>query len=180
HEAERRGRAAGIVIVARRNGASTDAGVGQRGRAESIDGCATIADFGFEAEATEVITHHGVNVITIVMVDAGDASARAGDIIIDVFDDHPAAFDAAMARRGAPAVAETLVALDRRRREVTTEAQTAQARRNEASKAIGAAKAQKDEATAAAPSPTLSVTRGSISFWTNSSIRSRSASLRAK
>ncbi|PCG08738.1 serine--tRNA ligase [Sphingomonas ginsenosidimutans] len=64
--------------------------------------------------------------------------------------DDPAAFDAAMARRGAPAVAETLVALDRRRREVTTEAQTAQARRNEASKAIGAAKAQKDEATAAA------------------------------
>ena len=64
--------------------------------------------------------------------------------------DDPAAFDAAMARRGAPAVAETLVALDRRRREVTTGAQTAQARRNEASKAIGAAKAQKDEATAAA------------------------------
>jgi seryl-tRNA synthetase len=64
--------------------------------------------------------------------------------------DDPAAFDAAMARRGAPAVAETLVALDRRRREVTTDAQTAQARRNEASKAIGAAKAQKDEATAAA------------------------------
>ena len=64
--------------------------------------------------------------------------------------DDPAAFDAAMARRGAPAVADMLVALDRRRREVTTEAQTAQARRNEASKAIGAAKAQKDEATAAA------------------------------
>lgn len=64
--------------------------------------------------------------------------------------DDPAAFDAAMARRGAPAVADTLVALDRRRREVTTEAQTAQARRNEASKAIGAAKAQKDESTAAA------------------------------
>jgi seryl-tRNA synthetase len=64
--------------------------------------------------------------------------------------DEPAAFDAAMARRGAPAVADTLVALDRRRREVTTEAQTAQARRNEASKAIGAAKAQKDESTAAA------------------------------
>lgn len=64
--------------------------------------------------------------------------------------DDPSAFDAAMARRGAPAVADTLVALDRRRREVTTEAQTAQARRNEASKAIGAAKAQKDESTAAA------------------------------
>ena len=64
--------------------------------------------------------------------------------------DDPAAFDAAMARRGAPAVAAELVDLDRRRRELTTEAQTAQARRNEASKAIGAAKAQKDEATAAA------------------------------
>ena len=32
--------------------------------------------------------------------------------------DDPAAFDAAMAKRGLPASAETLVALDRRRREV--------------------------------------------------------------
>ncbi|PZQ58605.1 MAG: serine--tRNA ligase [Sphingomonas taxi] len=64
--------------------------------------------------------------------------------------DDPAAFDAAMAKRGLAACADTLVALDRRRREAATEAQAAQARRNEASKAIGAARASKDEAAAAA------------------------------
>ncbi|MCD2316075.1 serine--tRNA ligase [Sphingomonas sp. IC-11] len=64
--------------------------------------------------------------------------------------DDPAAFDAAMARRGKPADAATILDLDRRRREVVTELQVGQARRNEASKAIGAAKAKKDEDTAAA------------------------------
>ncbi|OWK32972.1 serine--tRNA ligase [Sphingomonas mucosissima] len=64
--------------------------------------------------------------------------------------DEPAAFDAAMARRGKPADAATILDLDRRRREVVTELQVGQARRNEASKAIGAAKAKKDEETAAA------------------------------
>ena len=57
--------------------------------------------------------------------------------------DDPAAFDAAMARRGKPADAATILDLDRRRREVVTELQVGQARRNEASKAIGAAKAKK-------------------------------------
>ena len=64
--------------------------------------------------------------------------------------DDPAAFDAGLAKRGVAPAAATILDLDRRRRELTTEAQTAQARRNEASKAIGAAKAQKDEDTAAA------------------------------
>ncbi|KKI17683.1 serine--tRNA ligase [Sphingomonas sp. Ag1] len=64
--------------------------------------------------------------------------------------DDPAAFDAAMARRGKPADAATILDLDRRRREVVTELQVGQARRNEASKAIGAAKAKKDEETATA------------------------------
>lgn len=64
--------------------------------------------------------------------------------------DDPAAFDAAMARRGNPADAATILDLDRRRREIVTELQVGQARRNEASKAIGAAKAKKDEDTAAA------------------------------
>ena len=63
--------------------------------------------------------------------------------------DNPAAFDAALARRGVAPVAAALVALDERRRALITEAQAGQARRNEASKAIGAAKAAKDEATAA-------------------------------
>ena len=62
--------------------------------------------------------------------------------------DHPAAFDAAMQKRGVAASSSTIVALDQQRRALITEAQTAQARRNEASKAIGAAKAQKDETAA--------------------------------
>ncbi|MEG3151739.1 serine--tRNA ligase [Sphingomonas sp. ZT3P38] len=63
--------------------------------------------------------------------------------------DNPAAFDTALARRGVAPMAEALVALDERRRALITDAQAGQARRNEASKAIGAAKASKDEATAA-------------------------------
>src|SRR3954470_10995620 len=62
---------------------------------------------------------------------------------------HPAAFDAALAKRGFAPVADALVALDERRRALITEAQAGQARRNEASKAIGVAKASKDEAAAA-------------------------------
>src|SRR4051812_17459540 len=59
--------------------------------------------------------------------------------------DNPAAFDAALARRGLAPQAAELVALDEKHRAVVTELQLGQARRNEASKAIGAAKAQKDE-----------------------------------
>ncbi|WP_414900125.1 serine--tRNA ligase [Sphingomonas flavalba] len=64
--------------------------------------------------------------------------------------DDPEAFDAALARRGAPPAAAALVADDQRRRALATELQTALARRNEASKAIGAAKARKAEDEAAA------------------------------
>jgi seryl-tRNA synthetase len=63
--------------------------------------------------------------------------------------ENPAAFDAALARRGLSPLAAGLVALDEGHRALITEAQTGQARRNEASKAIGAAKAKKDDATAA-------------------------------
>lgn len=63
--------------------------------------------------------------------------------------DDPAAFDDAMHKRSVAASAERIVTLDQQRRALITEAQTAQARRNEASKAIGAAKAQRDEARAA-------------------------------
>ena len=61
-----------------------------------------------------------------------------------------AAFDAGLARRGVDAQSAALIALDADYRAVITENQQAQARRNEASKAIGAAKAQKDEAQASA------------------------------
>ncbi|MDB5726020.1 MAG: serine--tRNA ligase [Novosphingobium sp.] len=53
--------------------------------------------------------------------------------------ENPEAFDAGLARRGADPSAATILALDARRREVATRMQEAQNRRNEASKAIGAA-----------------------------------------
>ncbi|AOH84658.1 serine--tRNA ligase [Sphingomonas panacis] len=61
--------------------------------------------------------------------------------------DDPAAFDAALAKRGVAPASAALLALDEARRALITEAQTAQARRNEASKAIGAAKARRDDPT---------------------------------
>ena len=62
--------------------------------------------------------------------------------------DNPAAFDAGLARRGLEPAAQTLIDQDAALRAVATEMQTGQARRNEASKAIGQAMAQKDAATA--------------------------------
>jgi seryl-tRNA synthetase len=62
----------------------------------------------------------------------------------------PQAFDDGLARRGAEPAAERILAYDTGLRAVLTELQAGQARRNEASKAIGAAKAAKDEATAEA------------------------------
>ena len=59
--------------------------------------------------------------------------------------ENPDAFDAAMAKRGGDPVAAEILALDEQNRALLTELQTAQARRNEASKAIGQAKAQGDE-----------------------------------
>jgi seryl-tRNA synthetase len=62
--------------------------------------------------------------------------------------ENPAAFDAGLARRGLEPAARTLIDQDAGVRAVSTEAQQGQARRNEASKAIGQAMAQKDTATA--------------------------------
>lgn len=64
--------------------------------------------------------------------------------------DNPGLFDAGLARRGLAPQATQLVELDEKRRALITEIQIGQARRNDASKAIGAAMAQKDEATASA------------------------------
>jgi len=64
--------------------------------------------------------------------------------------ENPEAFDKALARRGEEARAEEIIALDTSRRAVQTEAQAAQARRNEASKLIGKAKGQGNEAEAQA------------------------------
>ena len=62
--------------------------------------------------------------------------------------ENPEAFDASLARRGAEPAAARIVELDERRRAVTTQVQEAQARRNEASKAIGAAMGKGDAAAA--------------------------------
>ncbi len=64
--------------------------------------------------------------------------------------ENPEAFDAALKRRGAEVVSASLLALDEQRRSIQTEMQAAQARRNEASKAIGAAMGKGDTATAEA------------------------------
>jgi len=64
--------------------------------------------------------------------------------------ENPQAFDAGLARRGVEPASAAILTLDSQRRAVATRMQEAQNRRNEASKAIGAAKAQKREDEAAA------------------------------
>ncbi len=64
--------------------------------------------------------------------------------------EHPQDFDRALARRGLPPEASRLVALDEQRRAAIQAAEAAQARRNLASKQIGAAKKSNEEATAEA------------------------------
>jgi seryl-tRNA synthetase len=64
--------------------------------------------------------------------------------------ENPAGFDAGLARRGLKPVAGTILELDERRRAVSTRAQEAQARRNEASRAIGSAMGKGDTASAEA------------------------------
>ncbi len=59
--------------------------------------------------------------------------------------ENPAAFDAALARRGDAAMSEDLLALDSERRAKIQAAETAQAEQNKASKEVGAAKGRGDE-----------------------------------
>jgi seryl-tRNA synthetase len=60
--------------------------------------------------------------------------------------DNPAAFDAALARRGLPAASPAILSLDEERRSLILKAETAQAEANKAAKAVGAAKARGDDA----------------------------------
>jgi len=64
--------------------------------------------------------------------------------------ENPEAFDAGLARRGLAPAAATILALDAARRDLQTRLQDAQARRNDASKAIGAAMGRGDRDTAEA------------------------------
>ncbi|WP_037279519.1 serine--tRNA ligase [Rubellimicrobium mesophilum] len=60
--------------------------------------------------------------------------------------ENPAAFDAALARRGLPPASPAIIALDEERRARITAAETATAEQNRASKEVGAAKARGDDA----------------------------------
>ncbi len=59
--------------------------------------------------------------------------------------ENPKDFDIGLSRRGSVPISSDLLTLDEKRRALQTELQAAQARRNEASKAIGAAKGKGDE-----------------------------------
>ncbi|MGB8628805.1 MAG: serine--tRNA ligase [Xanthobacteraceae bacterium] len=63
--------------------------------------------------------------------------------------EHPDDFDRALARRGLPPESKRLIALDEERRKKILEFETAQARRNAASKEIGEAKKNKNDEKAA-------------------------------
>jgi seryl-tRNA synthetase len=63
--------------------------------------------------------------------------------------DNAEAFDRALARRGLPGEAQRLIEIDERRRAAITKLEQLQARRNAASKEIGEAKKNKNEAAAA-------------------------------
>jgi seryl-tRNA synthetase len=63
--------------------------------------------------------------------------------------DNPAAFDAALKRRGLEPQSSSLLAIDEKRRAAIMASEQAQARRNSASKEIGDAKKAKDDARAA-------------------------------
>jgi seryl-tRNA synthetase len=60
--------------------------------------------------------------------------------------ENPAAFDAALARRGLSAMSSEILALDADRRAKIAAAEAAQADQNKASKDVGAAKARGDDA----------------------------------
>ncbi len=60
--------------------------------------------------------------------------------------ENPSAFDAALARRGLDGASSEILSIDEARRAAIHAAETAQAEQNKASKAVGAAKAQGDEA----------------------------------
>ena len=78
---------------------------------------------------------------------------------------NPAAFDAALARRGLEPQADRIVALDAKKREAATRVQQAQSRRNEASKAIGQAMGQGDKERAEALKAEVAEINASMPEW---------------
>jgi seryl-tRNA synthetase len=76
--------------------------------------------------------------------------------------EHADEFDRALRRRGLAPAASSLLALDEQRRAAIAELETAQARRNAASREIGLAKAQKDEIRAQALMTEVAGLKGAI------------------
>jgi seryl-tRNA synthetase len=76
--------------------------------------------------------------------------------------ENPDVFDRGLARRGLPPQAQRLIELDEQRRSAIQKLEAAQARRNAASKEIGVAKKNKDEATANALMAEVSALKDSI------------------
>jgi seryl-tRNA synthetase len=85
-------------------------------------------------------------------VDGRDKPGHDGEIAmhdIKSIRDNPAAFDAALKRRGLAPLSSSLLAIDEKRRAAILKSEQAQARRNSASKEIGDAKKARDDARAA-------------------------------
>jgi len=78
----------------------------------------------------------------------GPGRSNFGDIMHDIrtIRDNPAAFDAALARRGLSPMSSDILAIDEERRARIRVAEEAQAAQNAASKQVGAAKARGDDA----------------------------------
>ncbi|MCW1402203.1 serine--tRNA ligase [Novosphingobium sp. MW5] len=79
--------------------------------------------------------------------------------------ENPESFDAALARRGLEPQSGVILALDTARRAVATKMQEAQNRRNEASKAIGAAMAKGDKDTAEALKAEVAELKNFLPAW---------------
>ena len=79
--------------------------------------------------------------------DAGHGATDWDAVMHDIkwIRENPEAFDRGLARRGLPGEAKRLIALDERRRSAIQKAEAALARRNAASKEIGAAKKSNEE-----------------------------------
>ncbi|MFM6930733.1 MAG: serine--tRNA ligase [Novosphingobium sp.] len=79
--------------------------------------------------------------------------------------ENPEAFDAGLARRGVEPQSGAILALDTARRAVATKMQEAQNRRNEASKAIGAAIGKGDKDTAEALKAEVAELKNTLPAW---------------
>jgi hypothetical protein len=100
HEAERRGRSAGIVEAASGRRAETAVrGKGRRRdrRTEAVHRRLAIAGLGLDPEHAEIVTDDATNVIAIVVIDRSRI-VDGPDVEVHVLDDHAAAFDANVPR----------------------------------------------------------------------------------